>query len=255
MVEKVSIRPSEMVEGGVVPVDKNLLVKESRFVLFDYMNKAGEKVATTTAARLALVDDDGVESVQHYSAADPSRFLPGQDGRELVPVGAATNLNKSSNFFILMNGLINAGFPENKVDNDISVLEGLYAYWIGVPEPKRVGLARTAEQDARVRVIPVPSQIHRLPWEKAKPGAKASVKTGARIAAAVDITDKAIKFIGEAIGESGAITRQELAVRVFRDLAKDADRDAIATAIFSPAIQAALLANGFTIDGESISKG
>lgn len=246
-----------MVEGGAVPVDQNLRVKEARFALFDYQGKA----QPTTAARLILVNDDGVEYTQHYSAADPSRFVPSQDGKSLIPVGAAPSLNKSSNFYILMNNLVSSGFPENKLGADISVIDGLYAYWIGVPEPKRTGLQRTQEQAAREKVILCPSQIHNLPWEKAasKPTKPAQKSAAAKPAAAAetaadDITQATVDFISKIIDEAGATTRQQLAVRVFKDLAKDPNRDAIATMIFSPTIQGALLAAGLKISGETISK-
>lgn len=250
----VSIRPSEMVEGGVVPVDRNMTVKEARFALFNYVNKAGETVATTTAARLTLAEDDGSEHVQHYSAADPARFLPSQDGKELIPVGADPSLNKSSNFYVLMSNLISAGFPENRLSADISVLDGLYAFWIGIPEPKRPGLARTSDPEGRVRVIAVPSQIHNLPWEKAKAASGAKAAPGAGGKSGEGVNGKAVEFIGKVVDEVGSITRQQLAVRVFKDLAKNPDRDAIATALFSPEIQAALIGAGFVVDGETITR-
>lgn len=258
MTPGVSIRPSEMVEGGAVPVDRNLTWKECRFVLFDYQGKA----PATTAGRIILVDDDGTESIQHYSAADPARFIPSADGKTIQPVGIAQSLSKSSNFHVLMNALVNAGFPENKITDDISALDGLYAYHIGMPEPKRSGLARPAQADgsaAREKILSIPSKILRLPWEKVKGGArtiatKATAKVAADEESGDDITAQAVAFIGKAVEESGSATRQDLAVRVFKDLAKDPNRDAIATLIFSPTIQATLLANGFTVKGETISK-
>lgn len=251
MTENVSIRPSEMVEGGAIPVDQNLAVTEARFCLFDY----GGKAPPTTAAKLVLLSDEGVEHTQYYSASDPSRFIPGQDGKGLVPVGTANNLSKSSNFSVLMTNMVNAGFPENKLGNDLSVMDGLYAYWIGVPEPKRSGLTK-AEDQARERVILVPSQIHNLPWEK-KSAPKASSKANGKAAAESDDSDasaEAIELIGRVVAESGSATRQDIAVRVFKDLADSPNRDKIATLIFSPDIQAKLVAAGFGIEGETISK-
>lgn len=252
MTQDVSIRPSDMVDVGVVPVDKNLLVKESRFVLFDYQGKAPQ----VTAARLVLLDDDGIEAVQHYSVADPTRFVPSQDGKSLVAVGTASAINKSSNFHILMENLVSAGFPENKLGKDISAIEGLYAYWIGVPEPTRAGLQRTPEQAARQRVIPVPSQILRLPWEKGKgkTATKATPKAE-EVANRGSAADIAVGFVNRLLDETGgSLTRQQVAVRMFRDLASDPERDAIAGALFAPGIQAALTAAGLTVKGETISK-
>jgi len=257
----VSIRPSEMTEGGAVPVDQNLRVKEARFVLFDYQGKA----KTTTAAMLVLVSDDGVEYIQHYSAADPTRFIPSQDGKQLIAVGSASSISKSSNFHMLMSNLVSAGFPENKLGSDISALEGLYAYWIGVPEPSRPGLQRTAEQESRQKVVLCPSQIHNLPWEKkaAKPkppvaqSAQLSMQSPAQPAQSPaqsdGYTSLAAQFVRGLVDELGSITRQDLAVRVFKDLSKDPNRDQIATLVFSPALPALLIANGMKLDGEVIT--
>lgn len=257
----ISLKPSEMVEGGAVPVEQNLLWKSARFALFDY----GGKAPQTTAACITLVNDDGQEYIQYYSAADPARFVPSEDGKKLVAVGVAASLSKSSNFFLLMNALISAGFPENKLGEDISVLDGLYAFHIGLPEPKRAGLEKAAPADgsvARAKVLSVPSQIHRMPWEKAKAGAKpaAAPKKAAAVAAAPaesegeDINALAVAFVAKAIGDEGSITRQQLAVKVFKDLAKDPNRDAIASAVFAPEFQAALMGAGFKVSGETISK-
>ena len=256
MAEAISIKPSEATEGSAVPVDRNLRVAEARFALFDYQGKA----PPTTAAKVTLVDDDNVESIQHYSVGDPSRFVPSQDGKTVIPVGTATTLAKSCNFMILMDNMVSAGFPENKLGADITAIEGLYAYWIGVPEPKRSGLSRTEEQakKAESRVICVPSQIHNLPGEK-KGAAKVKPKAGAAVVAPVDtegksVTDMAVEFIGKVVDETGSATRQVIATRVFTDLAADPNRDAIAQAVFAPESMGALLGAGFTIDGENITR-
>src|SRR3972149_11360171 len=134
----VSLRPSDAVEGGLVPVDRNLLWKKGRFNLFDYTTREGKVVATTVAYRLESVDDDGGEYTQQYSVGDPDRFTIENDGKTLGPEGVT--ISKSCNFHILMNSAVNAGFPENKIGDDVSVLDGLYAHHIGIPEPKRSGL-------------------------------------------------------------------------------------------------------------------
>jgi len=251
--EQVSIRPSEMVEGGAVPVEQNLTWKECRFNLFDYKKKDGTIVATTVAARIIYVTDEGTEMEQQYSVGDKERFAPSEDGKTLIALTPATALSKSSNFFLLMSALINAGFPEAKLTGDISILDGLYTYNIGLAEPKRAGL-RPAEavEGARERVISVPSQIHKLPWEKKGKGAGA----GPAAAAGTDVTAEALKFVGEVLDEAegDSVTRQELAVAAFKKLAKDPNKDAIASLIFQPEFQGALLGNGYAVDGESISR-
>lgn len=255
----VSIRPSEFVEGGAVPVDMNLLWKECRFNLFDYAGKA----KATTAARIKYVSDGGTEYDQQYSVGDPERFIPSQDGKTLVAVGEAQSLSKSSNFSVLMNALINAGFPENKLpeSGDISVLDGLYTFNIGLPEPKRSGLARPVEEGARPKVMSVPSQILRLPWEK-KGGKKVAAKVATEDEGGEEggegdeaIAKKALDLVAKAVKTGGGTTtRQKIGVAVFKDLAKDPDKDAVASTIFSAEFQGTLLANGYKISGEEVSK-
>ena len=253
----VSIRPSNFVEGGAVPVDKNLLWKECRFNLFDYTRKTGEVVATTIAAKITYVDDDGAEYEQQYSAGDPERFTPSRDGKTLIPTSEGASLSKSSNFFILMNALINAGFPENRIpeNGDISVLDGLYAHHIGLPEPKRSGLARPAPADsARERVISVPDQILKLPWEnKGKSAGKAPAKSATKVAPvedAGDATADAVAMVTEMLASAEKVTRQQVAAKAIR-----AKNQAVAGVVFKSAFQAALTEAGFAVEGENISMG
>lgn len=243
-----------------MPVDQNLTWKECRFNIFDYGGKAPQP---TTAARIIYANDDGQEYTQQYSVGDTARFLPSQDGKTLIAVGTAAALSKSSNFYILMNALINAGFPENRLpeNGDISVLDGLYTYNIGLPEPKRAGLVRQAQEGAREKVLSVPSQILKLPWEKKAAGraparGKAMVVKEAEDEGGEDIGGLALDFVSKQLEKSddGKVTRQELAVAVFKDLAKDPNRDAIATYIFGAEMQAKLVAGGYRVDGESIGK-
>jgi len=250
----VSIRPSEFVEGGAVPVDRNLLWKECRFALFDYTKKTGEVVARTTAARVTYQDDEGNEYVQHYSASDPERFIPSQDGKTLVPVGSAQALSKSSNFYVLMNALINAGFPENKLGEDISVLDGLYTYNIGIPEPKRSGLVREERAEgARERVLSVPSQILKLPWESNKGKAGRATPKGSAPAGddgAEDAEADALALVTEMLADAESVTRQQVATRAIRG-----KKGAVAKFVFSAEFAQALAGAGFVLDGESITAG
>ena len=250
----VSIRPSDFVAGGAVPVDRNLLWKECRFALFDYTRKTGEVVATTCAARITFQDDDGNEYVQHYSASDPERFMPSADGKTLEAVGPAVALSQSSNFYILLNALVSAGFPEDKLEEDISTLDGLYAHHIGVPEPKRSGLARQAPAEGtteRERVISVPDNILKLPWE-GKKGVKGAAKgkTAAPVVeSSDDVVAEAVAIATALLEDSDSVTRQQVATKAIRDKRPD-----LAKIVYQDEFQVALLADGFSLDGEDITQ-
>jgi hypothetical protein len=259
MTQGVSIRPSQMVEGGAVPVDRNLLWEECRFATFDYTKKDGTVVATTTAARIKYKDDDGTEYVQHYSAADPERFVPSADGKTLVAAGSATALSKSSNFYLLMNALISAGFPENKLDADISTLDGLYTHNIGMPEPKRSGLARpVAEGEAREKIISVPSQILKLPWEnKGAVKGKAAPAKGKAAPATTeadgDVAADALALVAELVAnapEGKPVTRQQVATKAIRE-----KKNAVGKFVFGADFARTLTEAGYSVEGENITAG
>ncbi len=250
----VSIRPSQFVEGGAVPVDRNLLWKECRFANFDYTKKDGTVVASTISAKIIYQDDDGTEYTQHYSAGDPARFAPSKDGKTLEALTESANLSKSSNYYILMNALINAGFPENKLGDDISVLDGLYTHNIGLPEPKRSGLVREAAEGARKRVISVPDSIIKLPWEgkgKAAPAkGKAPAKAEIIEEDAGDAEADALAMVTEMLADADKVTRQQVATKAIRSKNRP-----VAKLVFSPKFAEVLTENGFTLDGEDISMG
>ena len=267
------LRPSEFVEGGGPPVDMNLLWKECRFDILEYTKRDGSKTTRpdgspvqTPAARITYQDDNGKEHVQHYSAGDIEKFVPSKDGKQLVAVGSATSLVKGSNLFILMTALESAGFPMNRVSGDITVLDGLYTHNIGQEEPKRQGLVRPQGEDARPRSISVPDHILRLPWEgKSKPGARPVARPAARAAAAPEVEEagdnddvtpvqKVIELVVKMLESADSVTRQQVATRVFRDFAKDPDRDDIVAAVFQAPFKDALPDAGLALEGENISK-
>jgi len=247
----VSIRPSEFVEGGAVPVDRNLLWKECRFANFDYTKKDGTVVASTISAKIVYQDDEGTEYTQHYSAGDPNRFQPSADGKTLEALTESTNLSKSSNYYILMNALINAGFPENKLGEDISVLDGLYTHNIGIPEPKRSGLVREAAEGARERVISVPDSIIKLPWEnKGKGTTKGKAPAAPAEEDAGDAEADALAMITEMLADADEVTRQQVATKAIRS-----KNQPVAKLVFNPKFAEVLAGAGFSLDGEKITAG
>lgn len=254
----VSIDPETFVEGGAVPVDRNLLWTDCSFVRFQYNKKDGSVSLDASgnpieipAARIVYKDDDGAEFVQHYSAGDLSRFEPSKDGKSLIPVGGAQALSKSSNYYILMNALVNAGFPKNKLGTDITILNNLYAFHIGAPEPTRIGLVREPAAGARPKTLSVPSQILKLPWENkaaGKTAAGAKGKAPAEETGAEDVIADAIAMVTEALANADSVTRQVLSSRAIRAKKKD-----VATILFKDSFKAALTEAGYVLDGETIT--
>ncbi len=219
--------------------------------------QTGEPVETVAAA-IKYQDDDGTEYNQFYSAGDPKRFQPSKDGKTLEALTSSENLSKSSNYYVLMNALINAGFPENKLGEDISVLDGLYTHNIGIPEPKRSGLVREVTEGARERVISVPDSIIKLPWEnKGKSAAKAAPAPtkGKAVADAVEedagnADADALAMVTEMLAGADKVTRQQVATKAIRS-----KNQAVAKLVFSPKFAEVLTGAGFSLDGEDITAG
>ena len=157
-----SFDPDTMVEGGGAPIQVDLTIKEASIVYYDY----GGKAPQTVASRFVFLNDQGETlNPQFYSIGDPTRVMPSADGSQVMLLGGAAGISKSSNHGILMKAMLDAGFPQALLQTgNIKVTEGLYAYWDGVTPPTRAGLAtNSGQQQRRESVVSVPTVIHRLP--------------------------------------------------------------------------------------------
>ena len=238
---KASLRTKDFVDALPMPIDGNFEWKENRFALFNYTKRDGTVVATTTAARVTFANASGEEFVQHYSVGDPARVLPSKDGKSLVLMGDNTNLNKSSNFFILVKALEDAGLDAEYLSDDFTALDGLVTHNIGVPEPKREGLARAAsETPGRIRVLAVPDEIISLPGEKRGKGKKPAPPTE-------DLVDEATAMIAELTADGASVTKKDIASHAIR-----AKRAPIATLVWK-LTEEQLAEAGFVVDGDAIS--
>lgn len=225
---------------------------------FDYVNKAGETVATTFAALITYKKPDGTEETVPYSAGDPNKWSASEDGKKAINAdNPDAQFNQSSNAYILFSNLVSAGFPENRMpdDGDISVLEGLVTYNIGIPEPTRAGLKNAEPRpDGRQRILSVPSKIIQLPGDKkSNKAGRATVKKAP--AEDVDVSEELGTFVSAQVEKAGGtITRQKLAMAVLKEKAGDPNKDAMTKAIYAKDFKDILLANGLELDGENVSK-
>lgn len=242
---QVSIRPEDFVDALPMPIDANFLWKESRFNLFDYVNRAGDVVATTTAARITFANEaTGEEMVQQYSVSDPKRFIPSEDGKTLVPmVPGANSLNKSSNFFVLMKHLEQSGGGE-LLGADISLLDGLVTHNIGVPEPVRSGLVRAepAEGVRRARTLAVPDKVIKMPG-----GKKAAKKAGVTAPPDAGVLSTTLGMLTEMVATEGEASKKGLASKAFRE-----KQPAVAKFVYEGLTEAVLAENGYTVDANDV---
>lgn len=242
--KKASLRASDFVDALPMPIDGNFEWKECRFAFFDYVKKSGEKVATTTAGRVTFGSESGEEYVQHYSVGDPSRVTPSEDGKTLVLQGDGVALNKSSNFFILMKALEDAGLPDDFLGDDFSVLDGMVTHNIGVPEPKRAGLDTQAAREASgrgPRILAVPDEIVKMPGK----GKAAAAKKAA--ATTEDLVPEAMAMLTELLAESpDGVERKALASHAIKQ-----KRAPVATLAFKLTDEQ-LAENGFVVDDKGV---
>lgn len=142
-----SLRPSTFTQGGLID-DVDVLVKRARFVAWDYEGKQDNPVLAIHMTLNQVVDDTDVE--QYWSCGDMQYFVPSEDpknpdlnGVTCVQVGEKTALNSGTNGALLLNSLVQVGFPEDQFDSgDLRVLEGIKIHVNRVPQPKRSNMAK-----------------------------------------------------------------------------------------------------------------
>lgn len=218
MTTGISFKPSDAVEGGGLLDDEDVKVLKSRIVMFDY----GGKAQPAPAIMWELERMDGSESVtQYWSVGKATDWLPSDDGKQLVAIGRATNLVNSSNGMMLITSLVNAGLPENRIGEDISIFEGLECHMNRVAA-KREGLDNT--KNSTVLTV---TKIIKLPWEKSTKGkgkSKTTSKGGAT--APEDSSDNleaiATEFVLKILADSpDGIEKAKLAPKAFQEFSKD----------------------------------
>jgi len=257
MVDKkaASLNPENFTEGGGLIDDVDVTFKECGFEMFDYQ---GKSATPAPCLKIVLAVEEGDDAEQYYSMGSTQDWIPSEDGSQLVAVGKATAIRLSSNGGIFLKSLIDAGFPADKLGDDISILTGLQAHMIQVPAPARKGLKKTKEQEEREekfgpKTILVVSEIKGLPWETKAPVGKPKAKAPAGKPAAApakakattkaaapapetsgdDLTGEATTAILSILEAAGTITKKELPAKLFQTLKADPNRNEIIKLVFN----------------------
>lgn len=275
----VSLKPSDAVAGGGAYDDIDVAILSCRFISWDYKGAIpapilGLKVDYKTTT-------DGFEFDQVYSAGELSHFVPSADGRLAVPVGKLTGLVETSNAILFLTSIVNSGFPEDKIADDVSVFEGLVAHVNKLPQPKRGGLkAATPDQAGGKKDYLAVTKIHSYPWDaKQGPAASGSIGTvktaqpkaaAAPKAAAVatstvvvpvsgDLQSKAIETVMAILGaKGGSVARMALTQEAFKILKTDPARNEVVQLVYSePFLKGAGVEGGvpWAFDGTTVSMG
>lgn len=228
-----SLRPSEMTTGGALIDDADVTISAAKFVLYDFNGKADTKAC----AALTLKTEDGDEHVEYLSAADPKHFEPSSDGSRLLATGDKTGLNNNSKFAIFVVSLINAGFAESEISDDIGFLQGLRVHIKRQAAPKGwSSMQKRGEREPTV--LEVTAILDEKPAKSAKGAAgkgapaKAASKAAPKAAAGEDFDDELMQIVVKAATEAGgSLDKKALVPAVFR-LAPAATKKAMVKRVF-----------------------
>lgn len=177
-----SFKPSTFAVGGGLLDDVDVVVKEAKITMFDYN---GTRPDAVPSIEFTLGVKDGEDMIQNWTVGKSSDWMPSEDGKKLVGIGKATQINANSNGAILLKSIVDAGFPETKIADSIDCFAGMEGHVMRVPAPKRNMAAKAPRADGKVYedTILTFASITKLPWEaKAKaaagkvPAAKATTK-------------------------------------------------------------------------------
>jgi len=244
----ISLKPSEASAGGFTIDDVDVVLEKCRFRLWDYNGTIPNPIL---GLEVVYRDDEGGEATQVYSAGDTKHFVPSEDGSEAMQVGSLPTLAETTNAMAWMVSLVNAGFPEDKIGDKVSVFEGTRVHVNQVPQPKRKGLKNPGTgADKNILLV---SKIHTYPWDpkagKTGPKAAAPKAPVAAKAAAPAVAGTVAKAVAPAapaadagelnglametlLGKGGAIPKAQIAQEAFKALATHPQRNALVQMVY-----------------------
>jgi len=248
----VSFKPSDYVEGSGLLNDIDVTISALEFLTWNYNGKGPDSPALKVTMELP----DGNTHEQFYTVGSATDWGPSDDGKSLVARGNATHININSNMGIFMKNLVEAGFPEDKIGSDCSVIAGTECHVIRIPV-KREGLVQAPRADGKVyeQTVLVVDSIAKLPGDGKKVGAgkgKAGTATSKAKASKSDkVEEAAIENIMEVLAEAGTeVPKSKLASTLFTKMKGDANRNAVVQLVHN----ADFAENGpWNFDGENFS--
>lgn len=261
------LRPDSFVSGGLLD-DVDVTIESCRFKVYDYDGKVPGGVL---ALHVEMKDEDGQVTDQYYSAGDLRFFTPSTDGKMAVPTGSKTALSSSSNAAQFIVSVVNAGYPVDQLEADVSVFEGMKVHVNRVAQPKRTGIIKNqpADDSGREKTVLLVSKILAMPGEEpvkkggaskasAKPSAssKTTTKASAPAPAQADdadldstLTDIVMTIVTEA---GGTITKKALSTAVFQSMKDHPARNAAVKRVY---VDEFLQSGPWSYDGSEISLG
>ena len=240
-----SLRPSEASEGGEFPRGY-LTVTAAKFGEYHYMTKdpqgnptpaldENKKPIISMAAIITLENETGSQFEQVYSIGRPDRYTVSPDGQVLE--GGV--LSKNCNFYKLMTEVVNQGYPESSIKDNLSeTFVGMSAYWDEMPNGQRTLIVPQGQ-------LTLPGVNGTAPAAPAAPAAPIP---------AADMIAKAVELVQAGVAANGSMTRQQLGGEAFNQNLDSASQQALMNVIFDESLVNALAAAGIKLEGETFTK-
>jgi len=198
------------------------------------LNEQG-KPTISMAAIITLENETGDQFEQVYSIGRPDRYTVSADGQVLE----GGLLSKNCNFYKLMTEVVNQGYPEGSIKDNLSeTFVGMSAYWDEMPNGQRT--------------LIVPQGQLTLPGTNGTAPA-APVSAAAPAAAPADMVAKAVELVQAGIAANGSMTRQQLGAEAFNQNLDASNQQELMNVIFSESLITALAAVGIKLEGETFT--
>jgi hypothetical protein len=172
-----SLRPEDAVVSSGFLDDEDVIIKTVRAEMFDYAGQRANDPSPAIAVEYCR-DGEDKSNKQYYTAGSSKHQIPSADGKtfdNLRPNPEEQNgFPENCNAIMWLQSIINAGFPTDKLGDDLSVFDGMAVHVNQVPAPERTGLSGTKD-----KTILIVTKINALPGEK-KAKSKSTVKTGTK---------------------------------------------------------------------------
>lgn len=210
-----SLKKSKQQAGGFLD-DVDVTLTRLRFEPFDYNGNIPDPVP---ALKVTMTTEDGEEREQYYSAGSFDRVKIRKDGKALDPAdeSEAEGLSKSSKAGKFLASLMDAGFDEDKVDEEVDVFEDLVVHVQN--KPWKGFNSKEGDTILLVTKIKGAGEEEAAP-AKGKPAAGKGAKTGAD-----SIKDKTAKLIVTLLetADKNKIPKSKISTLVFKAAKKDPD--------------------------------
>lgn len=217
------LNPESYVEGGLFLDDVVAVMRNVKWVLYDYQGQRDPAVCL----QVEFETEDGESRTEYYRVGTPDAFEPSDDGMYIEPIGDRKQINKSCKAAIFLGHLVGeAGFDGETLDTEpISCISNMKVHIIQIDPPKSWGSLKDNDGNERKPTIAVVDEILEEDVPEGKKVSKAKGKskpTAKKAAKKTAKKGKAVELDLDAEAEEAvttAITEAEDAILLVTDIA------------------------------------